>query len=179
MSLSSDDHVTLLLSCIQHSTGGKIDFAAVARDCNITSAGAASKRYSRLTKSHRDGMANGEASASASTGGTNNTNNTGTQRQSGEPTNTTDQSQVQPIPADPGRKRKVAAPKKADEAPPARKRGRPAGKAAKGTGKENLKHARVKVKEEEGESKGVADDNYDSEGQGEDSEMTNPENADC
>ncbi|BCS18934.1 uncharacterized protein APUU_11762S [Aspergillus puulaauensis] len=59
MSLSSDDHVTLLLSCINHSSNGKIDFGAVAKECNIISAGAAAKRFSRLTKAHKEAMNKG------------------------------------------------------------------------------------------------------------------------
>ncbi|KAK1143419.1 hypothetical protein N8T08_006747 [Aspergillus melleus] len=44
--------VQFLLSCIRHSNNGKIDFEAVAGECNIVSKGAAAKRYERLLKAN-------------------------------------------------------------------------------------------------------------------------------
>ncbi|KAL5336259.1 hypothetical protein BJX70DRAFT_400763 [Aspergillus crustosus] len=204
MSLSSDDHVTLLLSCIQRSTAGKIDFDAVAKDCNIKTSGAASKRYSRLTKAHRDAMANGGTSAADSSG----KDNTESQDQSSQAAATTDQSNVPPTASKPGRKRK-AAPKAGDDAQSPRKRGRPAGKAAKGVTKgkgkvvvkkeeeeddendmEDLEDeqeeagessfpADIKVKKEEAEDQEADQDEDGNEGQRVDSEMEDSESAYC
>ncbi|KAI0116266.1 hypothetical protein GGR51DRAFT_555284 [Nemania sp. FL0031] len=42
-----------LISCIRNSSGGKVDFEAVRLDCNITTKGAAAKRYERLMKAHK------------------------------------------------------------------------------------------------------------------------------
>ncbi|KAL2795347.1 hypothetical protein BJX66DRAFT_301909 [Aspergillus keveii] len=66
--VTPDEHIALLVSCIKTLTG-KIDFAAVARDCNIVTAAAAQKRYSRLLKANETAMqnANGEAAASNTT----------------------------------------------------------------------------------------------------------------
>ncbi|KAL3454685.1 hypothetical protein BJX65DRAFT_301320 [Aspergillus insuetus] len=65
--VTPDEHIALLVSCIKTLTG-KIDFAVVARDCNIVTATAAQKRYSRLLKANETAMqnanANGEAAAS-------------------------------------------------------------------------------------------------------------------
>ncbi|KAL4943886.1 hypothetical protein BDV06DRAFT_220845 [Aspergillus oleicola] len=79
MSVTPNEHVALLLSCIANKEGGKIDFDAVAKECNIKTSGAAyvplpspshthrtpqttdpltiyfprAKRYSRLITSHK------------------------------------------------------------------------------------------------------------------------------
>ncbi|PYI30648.1 hypothetical protein BP00DRAFT_457665 [Aspergillus indologenus CBS 114.80] len=51
--LTADDQVQFLLSCIRNATGGgKIDFANVAKECDIVSKGAAAKRYERLLKAN-------------------------------------------------------------------------------------------------------------------------------
>ncbi|KAL4744335.1 hypothetical protein BDW72DRAFT_199696 [Aspergillus terricola var. indicus] len=116
MSLSDDDHVVLLLSCIQHSDIQKIDFAAVAQQCNITTSGAAAKRYQRLLKAHREGKVTaGDNGAPAGAGldGANQSQN---------------QNQTASGAAKNGRKRKEPAPKEdgnGDEPAPKRKRGRP------------------------------------------------------
>ncbi|TGJ79451.1 hypothetical protein E0Z10_g9302 [Xylaria hypoxylon] len=41
-----------LISCIRHSTSGKVDFEEVRKECEIISKGAAAKRYERLMKAH-------------------------------------------------------------------------------------------------------------------------------
>ncbi|KAI0414936.1 hypothetical protein F5X98DRAFT_389444 [Xylaria grammica] len=41
-----------LISCIRHSTAGKVDFEEVRKECNIISKAAAAKRYERLMKAH-------------------------------------------------------------------------------------------------------------------------------
>ncbi|GAM86823.1 hypothetical protein ANO11243_048430 [Dothideomycetidae sp. 11243] len=49
--VTPDDNIGILLSAIKQLSG-KIDFGLVAKDCNIVTAGAAAKRYSRLLKAH-------------------------------------------------------------------------------------------------------------------------------
>jgi len=49
---SPDDQFKFLISCIRYSHHGKVDFTAVARECNIVSKGAASKRYERMMRAH-------------------------------------------------------------------------------------------------------------------------------
>ncbi|KAI4237623.1 MAG: hypothetical protein LQ352_007933 [Teloschistes flavicans] len=51
-SSSNDELVKFLISCIRHGVNGKIDFDAVAKECDIVSKGAAAKRYERLLKAH-------------------------------------------------------------------------------------------------------------------------------
>ncbi|KAK1459434.1 hypothetical protein CMEL01_02433 [Colletotrichum melonis] len=48
----AEGQVTFLVHCIKHSSGGKIDFQAVATDCNIASKAAAAKRFERILKPH-------------------------------------------------------------------------------------------------------------------------------
>ncbi|KAI0378363.1 hypothetical protein F5Y04DRAFT_283877 [Hypomontagnella monticulosa] len=47
-----DSQFKFLIVCIKHSTGGRIDFVEVAKECDIVSKGAAAKRYERLMKAH-------------------------------------------------------------------------------------------------------------------------------
>ncbi|KAL4988234.1 hypothetical protein BDW68DRAFT_177122 [Aspergillus falconensis] len=120
MSLSNYDHVVLLLSCIQHSDIQKIDFAAVAQQCNITTSGAAAKRYQRLLKAHREGKVTAGDNSAAAGGGPSGINQA--QNQSLTQNQTTSGS------AKKGRKRKEPAPKEdgnGDEPATKRKRGRP------------------------------------------------------
>ncbi|KAL2853028.1 hypothetical protein BJX68DRAFT_265266 [Aspergillus pseudodeflectus] len=65
-SVTPEEHIALLVSCIKTLTG-KIDFAAVARDCNIITAAAAQKRYSRLLKANETAMQTANANASGNT----------------------------------------------------------------------------------------------------------------
>ncbi|KAL4802773.1 hypothetical protein BDV18DRAFT_163735 [Aspergillus unguis] len=103
MSLATEDHLDLLISCIKRSSDGKIDFSAVATDCNIISAGAAAKRYSRLLKSHGENKARGAGSGSNST----NTAQANNQGQASP-------SALLSSPPKTPRKRKAAAPMKSD-----------------------------------------------------------------
>ncbi|KAK2047541.1 hypothetical protein LZ31DRAFT_629185 [Colletotrichum somersetense] len=48
----AEGSVKFLVNCIKYSQGGKVDFQAVADDCNIVSKAAAAKRFERLLKSH-------------------------------------------------------------------------------------------------------------------------------
>ncbi|KAI9931476.1 hypothetical protein MW887_010051 [Aspergillus wentii] len=50
--ITSDEQFQFLISCIRFSNGGKVDFAEVAKECNIVTKGAAAKRYERLMKTH-------------------------------------------------------------------------------------------------------------------------------
>ncbi|KAI0121516.1 hypothetical protein F4776DRAFT_631207 [Hypoxylon sp. NC0597] len=50
--LDVDSQFKFLIVCIKHSTAGKVDFAEVAKECEIISKGAAAKRYERLMKAH-------------------------------------------------------------------------------------------------------------------------------
>ncbi|BDD55859.1 hypothetical protein MPDQ_004871 [Monascus purpureus] len=71
--VSSDEQVQFLLSCIRYSVNGKIDFAEVAKECNIVSKGAANKRYERLMKAHNippHGTASGSNQSSPNKGET-------------------------------------------------------------------------------------------------------------
>ncbi|KAL4884407.1 hypothetical protein BJY04DRAFT_215376 [Aspergillus karnatakaensis] len=151
MSITSQENITLLLSCIQHSAAGKIDFATVARECNITSAGAAAKRFSRLTKSHRESMAAAGDIAGASNE---------PHAQSSDPTTTTtgdnDQNKNQAAPAKASRKRKAPAVKKedADEAgtsaqPPAKTRKTTGTSKGKGKGKTAVKMEKEEEEEDD------------------------------
>ncbi|KIW13776.1 hypothetical protein PV08_08967 [Exophiala spinifera] len=47
-----DDQIRFLIACCKHSNYGRIDHAAVATDCGITSKGASAKRYERLLKAY-------------------------------------------------------------------------------------------------------------------------------
>ncbi|KAL6231064.1 hypothetical protein BDW75DRAFT_244270 [Aspergillus navahoensis] len=121
MSLSNDDHVVLLLSCIQHSDIQKIDFAAVAQQCNITTSGAAAKRYQRLLEAHREGKFTGGDNGVAGAGPS------GINQAQGQ-SQSQSQNQNTSGPAIKGKKRKELAPKEdgnGDEPAPKRKRGRP------------------------------------------------------
>ncbi|KAL2868727.1 uncharacterized protein BJX67DRAFT_379678 [Aspergillus lucknowensis] len=91
--VSNEEHITLLLSCIQHSTNGKIDFAAVAKDCNIVTGPAAAKRFSRLMAAHK-----------RSTGADPSTSNAGPVANE-----QAEETEAPTAPAKKGRKRKVAA----------------------------------------------------------------------
>ncbi|KAI4198383.1 MAG: hypothetical protein LQ350_005320 [Teloschistes chrysophthalmus] len=51
-SSNNDELVKFLISCIRHGVNGKIDFDAVAKECDIVSKGAAAKRWERLLKAH-------------------------------------------------------------------------------------------------------------------------------
>ncbi|TDZ37807.1 hypothetical protein C8035_v001118 [Colletotrichum spinosum] len=44
--------VVFLVSCIRHSSGGKVDFESVSKECNIVSKAAAAKRFERVLKAH-------------------------------------------------------------------------------------------------------------------------------
>ncbi|KZL82134.1 hypothetical protein CI238_07587 [Colletotrichum incanum] len=48
----AEGQVKFLVNCIKYSQGGKVDFQAVADDCNIVSKAAAAKRFERLLKAH-------------------------------------------------------------------------------------------------------------------------------
>ncbi|KAI0541361.1 hypothetical protein GGR58DRAFT_510953 [Xylaria digitata] len=48
----TDSQFRFLISCIRHSTAGKVDFEEVRKECEIVSKGAAAKRYERLMKAH-------------------------------------------------------------------------------------------------------------------------------
>ncbi|KAI1734933.1 hypothetical protein F4680DRAFT_436935 [Xylaria scruposa] len=48
----TDSQFRFLISCIRHSTAGKVDFEEVRKECDIISKGAAAKRYERLMKAH-------------------------------------------------------------------------------------------------------------------------------
>ncbi|KAL4821569.1 hypothetical protein BDW67DRAFT_180257 [Aspergillus spinulosporus] len=114
MSLSNDDHVVLLLSCIQHSDIQKIDFAAVAQQCNITTSGAAARRYQRLLEAHREGKVPAGVNGAPARAGPSEVNQGQVQTASGA--------------AKKSRKRKEPAPKQddnGDEPAPKRKRGGP------------------------------------------------------
>ncbi|KAI8955206.1 hypothetical protein F4801DRAFT_574792 [Xylaria longipes] len=50
--LDTDSQFRFLISCIRHSTAGKVDFEEVRKECEIVSKGAAAKRYERLMKAH-------------------------------------------------------------------------------------------------------------------------------
>ncbi|KAL4999281.1 hypothetical protein BDV10DRAFT_184444 [Aspergillus recurvatus] len=118
MSLTNDDHVVLLLSCIQHSDIQNIDFAAVAQQCNITTSGAAAKRYQSLLKAHREGKVTAGDNVAAARAGPSGVNQGQTQTQN----------QITSGQTKKGRKRKESAPKdecNGDEPAPKRKRGRP------------------------------------------------------
>ncbi|RJE19929.1 hypothetical protein PHISCL_07732 [Aspergillus sclerotialis] len=47
-----EEQFQFLISCIKHSREGKVNFEAVAQECDIISKGAAAKRYERLMKAH-------------------------------------------------------------------------------------------------------------------------------
>ncbi|KAJ2979778.1 hypothetical protein NUW58_g7114 [Xylaria curta] len=60
--LDTEAQFRFLISCIRHSTAGKVDFEEVRKECDIISKGAAAKRYERLMKTHNigtGGVANG------------------------------------------------------------------------------------------------------------------------
>ncbi|RAH67042.1 uncharacterized protein BO66DRAFT_473716 [Aspergillus aculeatinus CBS 121060] len=66
--LTADDQVQFLLSCIRNATGGgKIDFANVAKECDIVTKGAAAKRYERLLKANNIAPAGGSNLTSKTT----------------------------------------------------------------------------------------------------------------
>ncbi|KAI0555725.1 hypothetical protein F4679DRAFT_590779 [Xylaria curta] len=48
----TESQFRFLISCIRHSTAGKVDFEEVRKECEIISKGAAAKRYERLMKAH-------------------------------------------------------------------------------------------------------------------------------
>ncbi|KAI0518293.1 hypothetical protein F5B22DRAFT_654191 [Xylaria bambusicola] len=48
----TDSQFRFLISCIRHSSAGKVDFEEVRKECDIISKGAAAKRYERLMKAH-------------------------------------------------------------------------------------------------------------------------------
>ncbi|KAI1341920.1 hypothetical protein F5Y15DRAFT_351586 [Xylariaceae sp. FL0016] len=50
--LDIDSQFRFLISCIRHSSSGKVDFDQVHKECDIVSKGAAAKRYERLMKQH-------------------------------------------------------------------------------------------------------------------------------
>ncbi|KAK1772504.1 hypothetical protein QBC33DRAFT_510361 [Phialemonium atrogriseum] len=52
MPLDTESQFKFLVSCIKHSTAGKVDFVAVANELQIVSKAAAAKRYERLLKAH-------------------------------------------------------------------------------------------------------------------------------
>ncbi|GKT46983.1 uncharacterized protein ColSpa_07164 [Colletotrichum spaethianum] len=64
----AEGQIKFLVNCIKHSQGGKIDFQAVADDCNIVSKAAAAKRFERLLKAH--GMKASELSKGSTMNGT-------------------------------------------------------------------------------------------------------------
>ncbi|EAS30784.3 uncharacterized protein CIMG_06263 [Coccidioides immitis RS] len=49
---SSEEQLNFLLSCVKHSNNGKVNFEAVATECEIVTKGAAAKRYERLLKAN-------------------------------------------------------------------------------------------------------------------------------
>ncbi|EAW08481.1 uncharacterized protein ACLA_032160 [Aspergillus clavatus NRRL 1] len=62
-STSNDETVQFLIACIKFSNSGKVDFAEVAKECNIVTKAAAAKRYERLMKAHNASpIAKGSAS---------------------------------------------------------------------------------------------------------------------
>ncbi|KAI0472240.1 hypothetical protein F4859DRAFT_522188 [Xylaria cf. heliscus] len=50
--LDTESQFRFLISCIRHSSSGKVDFEEVRKECGIVSKGAAAKRYERIMKSH-------------------------------------------------------------------------------------------------------------------------------
>ncbi|KAI1506292.1 hypothetical protein F5X99DRAFT_415527 [Biscogniauxia marginata] len=48
----TESQFRFLISCIRHSSAGKVNFVEVANECAIISKGAAAKRYERLMKAH-------------------------------------------------------------------------------------------------------------------------------
>ncbi|KAL8784692.1 MAG: hypothetical protein Q9195_008930 [Heterodermia aff. obscurata] len=51
-STTVESQFAFLISCIRHANNGKVDFDKVAKECNVTSKGAAAKRYERLMKAN-------------------------------------------------------------------------------------------------------------------------------
>ncbi|KAF5526545.1 hypothetical protein CGCA056_v002975 [Colletotrichum aenigma] len=74
----AEGQVKFLVNCIRFSNNGKVDFEAVAIECNIASKGAAAKRFSRLLQQHgmkvsdlaKPGPAGTASPAQTPTGGT-------------------------------------------------------------------------------------------------------------
>ncbi|KAH0442133.1 hypothetical protein CCHR01_12844 [Colletotrichum chrysophilum] len=74
----AEGQVKFLVNCIRFSNNGKVDFEAVATECNIASKGAAAKRFSRLLQQHgmkvsdlaKPGPAGTASPAQTPTGGT-------------------------------------------------------------------------------------------------------------
>ncbi|WYZ36573.1 hypothetical protein EsH8_II_000079 [Colletotrichum jinshuiense] len=64
----AEGQVKFLVNCIKYSQNGRVDFDAVATDCNIVSKAAAAKRFERILKAH--GMKPGELSKNGPIGGT-------------------------------------------------------------------------------------------------------------
>lgn len=88
----TDAQFRFLIACIRHSTGGRVDFRAVAADCGIVSKGAAAKRYERLMKSHGPAAAAAAALANVTSTYGNTVNNNPTSDKallSGRPGGTT------------------------------------------------------------------------------------------
>ncbi|KAI8238561.1 hypothetical protein K4K57_001799 [Colletotrichum sp. SAR 10_99] len=74
----AEGQVKFLVNCIRFSNNGRVDFEAVATECNIASKGAAAKRFSRLLQQHgmkasdlaKPGPAGTASPAQTPTGGT-------------------------------------------------------------------------------------------------------------
>ncbi|EGX93188.1 hypothetical protein CCM_04560 [Cordyceps militaris CM01] len=118
--IDAKENVRFLVSCIGHSSNGKINFDLVAKECEIVSRGAAAKRYERLLKSF-DVVPGGKPTTT---------------------TTTTDAPDVDEEPAKP-----AANKRKARAAPSARKA--PAVKKAKVAAPSRSKKTKATVKEED------------------------------
>ncbi|OLN91970.1 hypothetical protein CCHL11_01483 [Colletotrichum chlorophyti] len=63
----AEGQVKFLVNCIKHSQSGRVDFEAVATECNIVSKAAAAKRFERLLKAN--GMKTSDLQKGGSVGG--------------------------------------------------------------------------------------------------------------
>ncbi|KAH8878832.1 hypothetical protein GQ53DRAFT_613459, partial [Thozetella sp. PMI_491] len=64
-SMDTESQFKFLISCIKHSTAGKVNFSAVANELQIVSKAAAAKRYERLMKSHGVNPSGGNSATTA------------------------------------------------------------------------------------------------------------------
>ncbi|KAI9807605.1 MAG: hypothetical protein M1825_005545 [Sarcosagium campestre] len=76
--INYEEHFKFLLSCIRHSSAGKVDFGKVSTECDIVSKGAAAKRYERLMKAH--GIHGSAETAGTASPETSPVKNTGTKK---------------------------------------------------------------------------------------------------
>ncbi|WEW56379.1 hypothetical protein PRK78_001822 [Emydomyces testavorans] len=73
--ITTEEQLNFLLSCVRNSNNGKVNFEAVAQECEIISKGAAAKRYERLMKANGINP-NGGGPANPADGGPTTTENT-------------------------------------------------------------------------------------------------------